>query len=226
MRAAIFDMDGVLIDSEPLWRRAEKEVFGRVGIALTKDMCLKTMGLRLDEVVAYWHQQFPWTEKSLQQVEEEVLSAMHKQISEEGKALRGVHETLELLQGAGLMLAIASSSPLSLIKTVVNKLEIHAFFQSLCSAEEDEFGKPDPAVYLRTADRLAVDPRECFVFEDSLLGVRSAKSAGMTVFAVPAADQYDDPRFNEADFKVRSLQEFSFDMIKKEKETAYEDQCT
>jgi len=213
MRAAIFDMDGVLIDSEPLWRRAEEEVFGSVGIALTKEMCLGTMGLRLDEVVAYWYQRVHWTGKSLQQVEEEVLSAMHTLISEEGKALRGVHETLERLQGADLMLAIASSSPFSLIEAVVNKLEIRDFFQTLCSADEDEFGKPDPAVYLRTADRLAVDPGECLVFEDSLLGVRSAKSAGMTVVAVPAADQYDDLRFNEADFKVRSLPEFSFDMI-------------
>ncbi|TFG93672.1 MAG: hexitol phosphatase HxpB [Syntrophobacterales bacterium] len=213
MRAAIFDMDGVLIDSEPLWRRAEKEVFGRVGITLTKEMCLGTMGLRLDEVVAYWYQEFPWTKKSPQQVEKEVLSAMHKLIAEEGEALRGVHETLKRLQDAGLMLAIASSSPFSLIEAVVNKLGIRDCFQTLCSADEDEFGKPDPAVYLRTADRLEVDPRECIVFEDSLLGVRSAKSAGMTVVAVPAADQYDDPRFQEADFKVRSLPEFSFDMM-------------
>ncbi|MDO9515792.1 MAG: hexitol phosphatase HxpB [Syntrophales bacterium] len=225
MRAAIFDMDGVLIDSEPLWRRAEEEVFGSVGIALTKEMCLGTMGLRLDEVVAYWYQRFRWTGKSLQQVEEEVLSAMHKLISEEGKALRGVRETLARLQGADLMLAIASSSPLSLIEAVVHKLEIREFFQTLCSAEDDAFGKPDPAVYLRTAKRLAVDPRECLVFEDSLLGVRSAKSAGMIVVAVPAPDQYDDQRFNEADFKVRSLQGFSFDLMKKGKETAHEDQC-
>jgi HAD superfamily hydrolase (TIGR01509 family) len=213
MRAAIFDMDGVLIDSEPLWRRAEKEVFGSVGISLTKEMCLGTMGLRLDEVVAYWHQRFPWTVKSLKQVEEEVLSVMHALISKEGKALRGVHETLKRLQGADLMLAIASSSPLGLIEAVVDKLEIRSFFQTLCSADEDEYGKPDPAVYLRTASYLAVDPRECLVFEDSLLGVRSAKSAGMTVVAVPAADQYSDPRFDEADFKVRSLPEFSFDMM-------------
>jgi len=213
MRAAIFDMDGVLIDSEPLWRRAEREVFGKVGVVLTKEMCLGTMGLRLDEVVRYWYQRFPWDGTDLQAVEEQVISAMHELISEEGKALGGVHETLERLRGADLMLAIASSSPLSLIETVVNKLEIRDFFQALCSADEDEFGKPHPAVYLRTADRLTVDPGECLVFEDSPLGVRSAKSAGMTVVAVPAADQYDDPRFNEADFKVRSLPEFSFDMI-------------
>lgn len=213
MQAAIFDMDGVLIDSEPLWRRAEKEVFARVGITLTKEMCIGTMGLRLDEVVAYWYRRFPWTGKSPRQVEEEVLSAMHQMIADEGKPLRGVHETLERLRGEDLMLAIASSSPYSLIEAVVDKLKIRDCFQALCSADEDPLGKPDPAVYLRTADRLTVSPRECLVFEDSLLGVRSAKTAGMTVVAVPAADQYDDPRFDEADFKVRSLAEFSFDMI-------------
>jgi len=214
MQAAIFDMDGVLIDSEPLWRRAEKKVFGSVGVTLTKEMCIGTMGLRLDEVVAYWYRRFPWTDKSPRQVEEEVLSTMHQLITDEGKPLRGVHATLEYLRGADLILAIASSSPYSLIEAVVDKLEIRYCFKVLCSADEDEFGKPDPAVYLRTADRLTIAPRECLVFEDSLLGVRSAKTAGMTVVAVPAADQYDDPRFDEADFKVRSLSEFSFDLMR------------
>jgi len=212
-QAAIFDMDGVLIDSEPLWRRAEREVFGSVGVDLTKEMCLGTMGLRLDEVVAHWYKEFAWTGKSPRQVEEEVLSAMQRMVSEEGKPLRGVHEILEGLQGAELRLAIASSSPFGLIETVIDKLAIRDFFQAFCSADADALGKPDPAVYLRTAAQLAVDPGACLVFEDSLLGVRSAKSAGMTVVAVPAPDQYDNPQFSEADFKIRSLSEFPFEMI-------------
>ena len=212
-QAAIFDMDGVLIDSEPLWRRAEREVFGSVGIDLTKEMCLRTMGLRLDEVVAHWYREFPWTGKSPRQVEEEVLTAMRRMVAEEGKPLRGVHEILERLRVEKLRLAIASSSPFGLIEAVVDKLTIRDFFQVFCSADADALGKPDPAVYLRTAEQLTVDPDSCLVFEDSLLGVRAAKSAGMTVVAVPAPDQYDDPRFNEADFKVRSLSEFAFEMI-------------
>ncbi|MBN2397699.1 MAG: hexitol phosphatase HxpB [Deltaproteobacteria bacterium] len=214
MRAAIFDMDGVLIDSEPLWRRAEQEVFGNVGIALTTEMCIGTMGLRLDEVVAHWYRKFPWAGKSRRQVEEEILSEMYRLVADEGESLGGVYETLERLRGAGLMLAVASSSPLGLIEAVVDKLDIRDFFHVVCSADEDALGKPDPAVYLRTADRLAVDPRECLAFEDSLLGVRSAKSAGMTVVAVPAPEQYDDPRFREADYKVHSLSEFSFAMMR------------
>ena len=76
MRAAIFDMDGVLIDSEPLWRRAEKQVFGTVGIKLTEEMCEQTMGLRTDEVIAYWYKRFPWSGKSLKSVEQELVAAV------------------------------------------------------------------------------------------------------------------------------------------------------
>ena len=61
MQAAIFDMDSLLIDSEPLWRQAERQVFGTVGITLTEEMCEQTMGLRTDEVVAHWYQQFRWS---------------------------------------------------------------------------------------------------------------------------------------------------------------------
>ena len=214
LEAVIFDMDGVLIDSEPLWRRAEREVFGNVGLALTTEMCLGTMGLRLDEVVAYWYRRFPWTGKSLGQVEEEVLTEMYRLIADEGAPLAGVRETLDAVRDSGLALAIASSSPSGLIEAVVDKLGIRDYFNVMCSADEDALGKPDPAVYLRTADRLTVDPRVCLVFEDSFLGVRAAKAAGMTVVAVPAADQYDDPRFHEADFTVPSLGEFSLDMVK------------
>jgi sugar-phosphatase len=214
MRAAIFDMDGVLIDSEPLWRKAEKEVFGNVGVTLTTEMCIGTMGLRLNEVVAHWYRRFPWRGKSPRQVEEEILSAMSRMISDEGESLCGVLDILEYLRGAGLVLAVASSSPLGLVGAVVDKLEIRDFFRILCSADGDANGKPDPAVYLRTADQLGVDPHECLAFEDSLIGVRSAKAAGMTVIAVPATDQYDDPRFDGADFKVRSLSEFSFEMMR------------
>ncbi len=213
MQAAIFDMDGILIDSEPLWRRAERKIFAGVGVDLTKDMCIETMGLRLDEVVRYWHQRFPWEGKAFRDIEDQIISTMDDMISEEGKALPGVYEILESLHGAGLKLGIASSSPLRLIDVVVKKLDILNFFHVRCSADEDANGKPDPAVYIRAADRLSVDPSNCFVFEDSLWGLRSAKAAGMTVVAVPASEQYGDPRFNEADFKIKSLKDFSFDML-------------
>ena len=112
-----------------------------------------------------------------------------------------------------LVIGVASSSPPALIDTVIDKLGIRTYFQVLCSAMDEEFGKPHPAVYLTTAARLGVEPHECLVFEDSMTGVRAAKAAGMTTVAVPAAHQYEDGRFTEADLKLRSLNDFSWDMV-------------
>ena len=213
MQAAIFDMDGLLIDSEPLWRRAEKQVFGTVGIRLTEEMCEQTMGLRTDEVVAYWYQQFRWSGKSPDTVERELVAAVQHLIMTEGKALAGVNETLVMVKNAGLTLGLASSSAHCLIDAVVDRLGIRDYFQVMCSATDEEHGKPDPAVYLTSAKRLGVAPTDCFAFEDSFSGVCSAQAAGMLVIAVPSAVQYDDSRFDRADIKIRSLTEFSLELI-------------
>jgi sugar-phosphatase len=213
MKAAIFDMDGLLIDSEPLWRRAEKQVFGTVGIELTEKMCVETMGLRTDEVVAYWYQRFPWQGKRLEMIEREIVATVQHLVSTEGKSLEGVHETLMTLKGEGLRLGLASSSPYCLIDVVVGKLGIRDFFQAMCSATEEKRGKPDPAVYLTTAKQLRVKPEECIAFEDSFSGICSAQSAGMLVVAVPSSEQHDDPRFDRADIKIKALSEFSLDLV-------------
>ncbi len=91
----IFDMDGLLIDSEPLWLRAEQQVFATVGLELTEAMCKQTTGVRIDEVVRLRHAEQPWTNKSLQQVEAEILAEVQRLASTEGKPLPGVHEILQ-----------------------------------------------------------------------------------------------------------------------------------
>jgi sugar-phosphatase len=213
MKAAIFDMDGLLIDSEPLWRLAEKEVFGQIGISLTDEMCEEMMGRRTDEVVAHWYKLRPWHGKSLEDVERELIERMKELTEMHGVALEGVYDILDILQGRGFKLALASSSPHVLIGTVVNKLYIRQYFEVLCSAIDEKFGKPHPAIYLTTAERLGVHPSDCVVFEDSVTGIRSAKAAGMMAIAVPAMNQYGDRRFAEADLKFKSLSDFSLDMV-------------
>ena len=216
MKAVIFDMDGLLIDSEPLWRVAEKEVFGALGLALTDAMCEETTGLRTDEVVAYWYEKQPWKgeAKSLEDVAHELLARMQELIRAHGVPLQGVYEILQLLQNRQLAVGLASSSPPALIDAVIDKLRIRRHFHVLCSAIHEEFGKPHPAVYFTAARRLGMRPRDCLVFEDSLNGIRAAKAAGMVTVAVPAAHQYEDERFDEADFKLRSLSDFSWDILR------------
>jgi sugar-phosphatase len=213
MKAAIFDMDGVLIDSEPLWRLAEKHLFGLLGVYLTDEMCEETTGYRTDQTVAHWYTRQPWQGKSVQAVEQELIARVKELIEAHGTAMTGAYEILEALKRRRFKLGLASSSPHVLIHSVLDKLSLTHYFEATCSAMDEKHGKPDPAVYLSTAERLGAAPRDCVVFEDSLAGIRAAKSAGMMVIAVPAASQYGDGRFGEADMRLRSLADFSPDMI-------------
>lgn len=209
MMAAIFDMDGLLIDSEPFWRQAERRVFAAVGVHLSDDMCRRTQGMRTDEVVAYWYRQHPWRGKSREAVRREIIAAVADLIENGGAALPGVYTALKALREAGVRLGLASSSPHELIRAVVARLRLEDCFEATCSAMDHERGKPDPAVYLEAARRLSAAPAECVAFEDSIAGVQSAKAAGMTVVAVPAPEHFGHEAFAAADWQLPSLEALS-----------------
>lgn len=213
MRAAIFDMDGLLIDSEPLWREAEVDVFGSVGVPLTEEMCRQTTGLRHDEVVRYWHARYPWNEPGIDQLIGRLLDAAQARVVERGVLMAGAQEAIEELHQHGLRLAIASSSPMSLIEAVVDKFDLGEFFAVLHSAENEAAGKPDPAVYRTTMSLLGVAPHECIALEDSVSGIRAARSAGAMVIAVPDPETAHRPEFAEADVVLPTLEEFSINLI-------------
>lgn len=214
MRAAIFDMDGLLIDSEPLWREAEVNVFGAVGVPLTEDMCRETTGLRHDAVVRYWHARYPWNKPGLDELTRRLLEAAQALIVERGELMAGAQQAIQAVHQQDLQLAIASSSPRSLIDAVVQKFDLARFFSVLHSAEDENAGKPDPAVYLSTMSLLGVAPQDCFALEDSVSGIRAAKAAGAMVIAVPDPAIADDPGFAEADIVLSSLEAFSIDLIR------------
>jgi len=213
MKGAVFDMDGVLIDSEPLWRRAERAAFARVGIELTDGECRETMGLRSDEVVALWHRRRPWSGFSRQQVLEDLENRVAAMIRTEGVALPGVDRTIGDLRAAGLRVALASSSSPTLIRTVLSTLGLDRAFEAVCSATEERRGKPDPAVYLTAVQRLGLRPADCVAFEDSVAGVRSATAAGLKVIAVPADEQLEDPGFRAAHLTLSSLDHFRIELL-------------
>ena len=214
MRSVIFDMDGLLIDSEPLWREAEIAVFESVGLRLTQELCRETTGLRVDEVVKHWHARVPWTGPSCEQITERLLDAAQCLIVEHGSLMDGARDIIAELHAQDATLAIASSSPMRLIKTVVEKFAIEDYFFVLHSAEQEIAGKPDPAVYRTTMSLLGVHPHQCVAFEDSLSGVRAAKAAGAMVIAVPAPEDALDPGLAIADAILTSLKDFSLDLIR------------
>jgi sugar-phosphatase len=207
-------MDGLLIDSEPLWREAEIATFGSIGIALTDALCRESTGLRTDEVVRHWHGRFPWNGPTCEQVTKQLLEAAERLIVERGTLMNGALQAVSELHANGMKLAIASSSPMRLIQAVVEKFSIRRFFSVLHSAEHEIAGKPDPAVYRTTISLLGFSPHQCLAIEDSPAGVRSAKSAGAQVIAVPAPENAHNPEFALADIVLASLQDFSLDLVR------------
>ena len=202
IKAAIFDMDGLLIDSEPFWRRAEMAVFKTVGINLTEDNCRETMGYRLDEVVDLWYSRFPWEGKSKEQIEAEILNNVKRLIELEGEPLTGVLETIQICETLDLKTAVASSSAMTLIEATMDRLGIRNEFDILQSAENEEFGKPHPSVFIKTAQRLGVRPDNCLVFEDSFHGMVAGLAAKMKVIAVP---EESSNRFSAAHLTLNFL---------------------
>lgn len=202
-------MDGLIINSEPCWKQAEKEVFLTYDINLTDQLLTQVMGFRLNEVVKHWYNYKPWPNPDFVSVEKQILNAVKQLIIDNANAMPGVYETLELLIKNNYKLALASSSAMELIEVVINKLQIKQYFNFVCSAQTVEYGKPHPAIFLHVAKHFEVEAEKCLVFEDSINGVIAAKSARMKCIAVPETYAYQDTRYAIADKKLKSLLEFS-----------------
>ena len=209
IKAVIFDMDGLLIDSEPFWRISEIAAFKKLGYNFTDEMCQQTMGYRTDEVVQYWFEKMPWKNRSLKEVEHDIIQGVQELIQKEGKSLPGVISILNFFKNKGLKLALASSSNMYLINAVISKLEIEQYFDEICSAEHESYGKPHPAVFITVANKLGVEPQNCLVFEDSLMGTIAAKAAKMKCVAIPDSDGQNNIQFSIADLQLKSLEEFT-----------------
>lgn len=210
LNTVIFDMDGLLIDSEPLWAISMQEVFATVGVEITAGMALQTTGLRTKEVVSFWHDQFRWeAAKSKEQVADEIIENVIHKIVAGGNAMEGLHYILDYFREKNFKIGLASSSPMRLITSALTHLHIRSHFQALYSAEHEQHGKPHPAVYLACAQELNSHPLQCLAFEDSVNGMIAAKAARMKAVVVPEPHHQHDKRFALADLKLNSLLDFS-----------------
>jgi sugar-phosphatase len=201
----IFDMDGLLVDSEPFWKIAEKEVFGKLGLNLTDDLLRQVMGFRLSEVVQHWYHYQPWPNPNFEQTEKDVLDCVKQLIQQHADAMPGVYEVLTHCKSKNYKIALASSSAMELIDVVINKLNIRDYFDLVWSAQYEEYGKPHPAIFLSVAKQLNIEPKHCVVFEDAINGVIAAKASRMYCIAIPEEVSYNDPRFAISDVKTQSL---------------------
>ena len=212
-KAVIFDMDGVIIDSEPLWRRAMIRVFNASGLPFTDNDCRVTTGMRIDQVISFWNNKTPFT-KDEELVRTNIEDHLCGLISAEGKPMKGLQQSLDVIAGQKMLIALATSSSEKLIKCVLNILKIETYFKHIQSAEHLTYGKPHPEVFLKCAEAINTKPGDCLVIEDSLNGIISAKAAGMNVIGIPEEHNINNQKFCIADVTLHSLQEINSEIIK------------
>jgi sugar-phosphatase len=204
--AAIFDMDGLLIDSEPLWDRAELDVMASIGVDISRRSELPdTLGLRIDMVVELWYAHQPWNGPSRQEVTDRIISRAISLVEENRPLLPGAREAIALCKAQGLKVGLASASPLHMLEKVLEMFDLRDSFDALASAEKLPYSKPHPQVYMDCAAKLGVDTLACVAVEDSVNGMIASKAARMRSIVVPAEEGQHDPRFALADAKLTTL---------------------
>lgn len=207
-------MDGLLLDTEPLWGRCMLRAAQKHQVPLDGDCFRETTGLRIGEVTDYWAIRYPWQGVSPAGLAEEILDDIIQEARCNGRVLPGVDTTLQLLKKEGFKTGLASSSPLRMITALTHHFGITEYFDTITSADAVAYGKPHPAVFLHCAELLGSSPLECLVLEDSINGVIAAKAARMKVIAIPDAHHYNDPRFAIADARLKSMEDFELTLIR------------
>jgi HAD superfamily hydrolase (TIGR01509 family) len=184
IEAVVFDVDGVLIDSEPVWERVRRGFVAERGGRWPDDAQDRMMGMSTGEWSRYISEDFGLTGLTPEGVAEQVVTAMKAEYQVHLPLLPGAVDAVRALSGRW-RLAVASSAPKSLIGTVLDASGLRPAFSAAVSSEEVERGKPFPDVYLEATERLGVPPERCAAVEDSSNGLRSAAAAGLAVIAVP-----------------------------------------
>jgi len=201
-------MDGLLIDSEVLWHKAEVEIFGSLGVPLAESESRSTKGMYVNEVVDYWRARHQWEGHSSNEVVQLLLNRVGDLVEQEGRLMPGALRALDLASERG-PIALASSTPLALIGRCLQHFGLDQRFASVHSAEFEPYGKPHPGVFLTAATALAIEPSRCLVFEDAAAGVVAAKAATMMVVAVPTPEDSTRAEFTLADLVLSSLEQLT-----------------
>jgi sugar-phosphatase len=209
LNTVIFDMDGLLIDSEPLWDEAATEIFSHYGIKLNSQQYASTTGLRTKEFIEHWFNYFKITVADTDTVEKEIIKKVIELVLQKGRAMPGLAHIFNFFLDRGFKIGLASSSPPDLIDVVVDLLQIRNHLNAITSASNMQYGKPHPEVYLQCALELGAHPTQCICFEDSFYGMIAAKAARMKCVVVPEPKTSKELKWNAADLRISSLLNFN-----------------
>jgi|LSQX01.1.fsa_nt_gb beta-phosphoglucomutase family hydrolase len=212
LRTVIFDMDGVIVDSEPIHFEIDKRVLKRFNILADDDMLMPYVGVSNPDM---WKDlknkhRIPMSVEELLELQNKLKIEVLNETKME--AMDGIKELLADLRHNNIKLAVASSSPRFFIEMVLKMTNIMEFFDIILSGEEVQRGKPFPDIFLRTAEMLKVLPQECIVIEDSMHGVEAALAAEMKCvgFSNPNSGSQD---LSKASSIVNNIGDISFGFL-------------
>lgn len=210
IKAVIFDLDGTLVDSEPLYFESDRKLLSKFPqIPFDEEFKDKYVGIGARDMLTELKKIYGFPDEISDLLLEKnrlymELARKRTRLFPEMKIL------LEKLKDSGFKLAVASGSSLPVIREILDLAKISKYFDCLTSAEEVPKGKPDPAVFLKTAQRLDVNPQECVVLEDSWPGLEAAQAASMPCIAIPTLTEDTHHRFEKADLLFKEgMESFS-----------------
>jgi HAD superfamily hydrolase (TIGR01509 family) len=183
LEAVLFDMDGVIVDSEPLWSEAEKQLLARRNLRYSPSLKTAMMGRDARGAVGYLIEHYSLAE-SVGELIEERNQLIAEFFKEQLKAIPGALELVRSVIAAGIKTGLVSSSPKPLVELALGKLRVTGLFDLILSGDQVVRGKPAPDIYITAAEKLGVKPEYCLVIEDAPHGVAAAKGAGMCCLAI------------------------------------------
>jgi HAD superfamily hydrolase (TIGR01509 family) len=211
--AVIFDMDGVILDSEQVYQEIEREMYAELGIKVTREEHMSFMGTTENIMWEHMKTRHGLTEDPRELARRERERLLSRLRSPEGiPPMEGIEDLLQELHEKGIPLLLASSSVREIIETVLRKLNIGQYFSGIVSGDEVEYSKPAPDIFLEASRIAGIPPSKCVVIEDSENGIRAARSAGMKAIGLrnPHSGDVD---LSGADRIVHSLKEINADFL-------------
>ncbi|HLE58389.1 MAG: HAD family phosphatase [Chloroflexota bacterium] len=202
-RAVVFDMDGLLLDTEILWHRAEVELFRRHGGEFSWEDKMAVIGTSFAFTAHYFAERLGRPLIEGEALVHEMIEIMHAELQEDVEGRPGAVELVRRLTGR-TRLGLASNSPRLLVDTALRTAGLTDAFEVIVTSDDVEHAKPAPDLYLLACERLGVAPSDALALEDSPSGVAAAKAAGLTCIAVP---QFAETDVSEADRVIDSLEE-------------------
>ncbi len=202
-RAVVFDMDGLLLDTETLWHHAEVELFTRHGASFSWEDKMAVIGTSFDQTAHYFAERLGAPPEEGAALVREMLEIMHASLQRQVDGRPGAIELVERLRGR-IPLAVASNSPRLLVDTALATAHLTGVFDAVVTSDDVVHGKPAPDVYLLACERLGVAPADALALEDSPSGIAAAKAAGLACIGVP---QFAETDVSAADRVIDSLEE-------------------